>query len=889
MKSYALAFTGLLALVACQQPTNPGQIQFGSISVVSNASSTTGVTTVIRNSGGQVVGPNDTGSLLPGTYSISFSRDGYTGQQTTAAVTANQISTVTIPALVINQTPNPSTRGVSYVGANGQLISIDLNTVNPDSFVFYSWLEDNADGINRANLGAVAPTVGEQDEVAPSRVQNVASAYVGFRGPGGVVFPVVGATVRWGVLDLTSSVRFGAADDGGNDTGFQGGIVSQSISAAGLQADTITNRATVRNTPYPSSAGQTPLYNMTGVGSPNVDGYTWTTLFSPDSVATSRVLAVGFVGDVEIGKQTLTKQFAPSARLSIEKTPETVASVLGAPATNFVITVRNTGEGAANNVTLTDRLTTGADATYSIGAVTSNPAGTTSTLQGDSGFNSTFSLAPNASISFTVPATATAEGQYCDTATITGYTNGTFGNVAPVGLSDTACLVVTAPKVNIVKQFVDANGAVIPGNVTIPLGGTARLRVNVTNSGSAPATNVNVTDVLSRVNGTAVTTDNAAYSISGTLPTGATANTRDGFSVAPLTLVVGETRSFIFNVTSSADGTYCDVASFTADGGQSGQSEVCLVVQTARLVISKTNTPTTGLVPGSTYNSSITVNNTGTADAVNVAVSDLIGANGSQFVNFGSGNFSVTNAANANVISNGTVALSGNTVSTTPATVTIPAGGRLTFNLTSSIPAGAPAGDYCNVARFTSSNSVPANAEVRACVTVIAFAAIQTTMVDREDPVTRGNDLNTSAVLSNEPASNEILNGGQAVFVFGTLGNDTTTAGLFPVKSIQVFFDAAPTRNTQGLITSDQTRPGAVLLNVGTDYTVDAATPTGRQIVTFNRELPVSAAFFVLHNVNVPAATPARQYQSNLDWKPVGKTSGTVYQGFDNEPTTILP
>lgn len=245
MKSYALALTGLLALVACQQPTgstNPGQIQtqFGSINVVSNASSTTGVTTVIRNSGGQVVGPNDTGSLLPGTYSISFSRDGYTGQQTTAAVTANQISTVTIPALVINQTPNPSTRGVSYVGANGQLVSIDMNTVNPDSFVFYSWLENNADGINPANLGAVAPTAGEQDEVAPSRVQNVASAYVGFRGPGGVVFPVVGATVRWGVLDLTSSVRFGAADDGGNDTGFQGGITGQSISAGGLQADTIT-------------------------------------------------------------------------------------------------------------------------------------------------------------------------------------------------------------------------------------------------------------------------------------------------------------------------------------------------------------------------------------------------------------------------------------------------------------------------------------------------------------------------------------------------------------------------------------------------------------------------------------------------------------------------
>lgn len=893
-----LALTGILILSACQQPASaPGpiqnQTQYGSIAVVSNAASTSGVTTLIRNSSGQVVGPNDVASLLPGAYSVSFSRDGYTSQTSSVTVTANQATTVTVPALVQNTTPAPSSRGVFYVGSNGQLTAIDLNTVSTDSFVFYSWLQDRTGGISPTNLGSAAPTLEEQTEVAPSRVQNVASAYVGFRGPGGVIFPVVGATVRWNVLDLTSTVRFGAADDGGNDTGFLGGVTqsltTQSISAAGLQADTITNRATGRNTPFPSSVGQTPLYNLSGVGSPNVDGFTWTTLFSPDAVANSRVLAIGFVGDVEIGKQVLSKQFAPSARLVLEKTPKAQNALVG-EARSFTITVRNTGEGAANNIALSDVLSSGTATTYSINGVTSNVAGTTVTPTGTTGFSSSFNLAPGGTISFTVPATATASGQYCDTASISSYANGTFGNVAPVGLSDTACLTVTAPKVNIVKEFVDANGAPIPGNVSIAQGGTARLRINLTNSGTAPATNVKLDDVLASVNGQAVTVENPGYAISGALPANATANTRDGFIVTPLTLAPGETRSFIFNVTGTADGTYCDVASFTSDGGQNGNAQACLVVQTARLAITKVNAPNTSLTPGSNYASTITVSNTGTADALNVAVNDLIGANGTQFVNFGSGNFSVVNAAAANVIANGTVAKNGNTVAITPATVTIPAGGRLVFNVTSSIPSGAPAGDYCDTATFTSTNSIPLTSSVRACVNVVAFAAIQTSMVDRQDPVRLGSDFQMFSLLSNEPGSNEILNGNKVVFAFGVpSGNSTDVAGVFAVKGVTVYYDPTPTRNNEGLITSDQTRAGVVTLNSGTDYTVDAATPTGRQILTLNRDLAIGAVLFIEHNLNVPANVAAVQYQSNLAWQPIGKTSNRTYNAFDNEPTTILP
>jgi len=437
---------------------------------------------------------------------------------------------------------------------------------------------------------------------------------------------------------------------------------------------------------------------------------------------------------------------------------------------------------------------------------------------------------------------------------------------------------------------VDANGAPIAGNVAIAQGGNARLRINLTNSGTAPATNVVLNDVLASVNGQSVTVENPGYAISGALPTNATANTRDGFSVTPLTLAPGETRSFIFNVTGTADGTYCDVASFTSDGGQNGNAQACLVVQTARLAITKTNTPNTSLTPGSNYASTITVSNTGSADALNVAVSDLIGANGAQFVTFGSGNFSVVNAAGANVVANGTVALSGNTVTTTPATVTIPAGGRLVFNITSSIPTGAPAGDYCDTATFTSTNSVPLTSSANACVNAVAFAGLQTSMVDRQDPVRLGSDFQMFTLLSNEQGSNEILNGNKVVFAFGLpSGNSTDVPGVFVVKGVKVYYDPTPTRNNEGIIISDQTHASTVLLTVNTDYTVDAATPTGRQILTFNRDLPIGAVYYVEHNLNVPTNVAAIQYQSNLAWQPIGRTSNRTYTGYASQATTILP
>jgi len=120
-------------------------------------------------------------------------------------------------------------------------------------------------------------------------------------------------------------------------------------------------------------------------------------------------------------------------------------------------------------------------------------------------------------------------------------------------------------------------------------------------------------------------------------------------------------------------------------------------------------------------------------------------------------------------------------------------------------------------------------------------------------------------------------------------GNSTDVAGVFPVKGVTVYYDPNPTRNNEGIITSDQTHAGNVVLNVGTDYTVDAATPTGRQIITFNRDLAIGSVLYILHNLNVPANAAAIQYQSNMAWQPIGRTSNRTYNGFDNEPTTILP
>lgn len=785
--------------------------------------------------------------------------------------------------------------GAYYVRADGTQVAItqaDLAAAG-SRFVFYAWMEDKQGGINPASVGTAtdpgAPTQDERIEVAPIQHQNLMAGYVGYRGDNGQIYPVVGANVRWDIRQDTDgdnrAIQFSAADDGGAPTGAR----PQDINDQAKSANTYTNSATGMNARFPSSPANPP-YNRTGVATPDTNGFTWAALFSPlETTTTAKITAIAYINDTEINKQFLQKTFAPSAALAITKTvtPGT-KNVLGLnEAGSFTITVTNNGQGPATNIQLNDVLRSGNADAYSVTA----PTGTTANSQ--DGFNAVIDvLNPGESRTFTLPAMASATGVYCDLASITSYQNGLFGMVNPTTgtLQAEACLQVTAPQLSVMKMLVDASGNPIASGQQVAPNAQVRTRITVMNKGDAAATNVVVTDAL---------TSGAAANYSLTAPQGTTANGDDGFTSAAFDLAPGASKVFDFVAMASADGTYCDTASFTSNNGNPNTAtsdNVCFTVVSPNLAITKTNTAVQGgrsinnLAPGSSYNSTITVTNSGTGAATQVSVRDLLGriADGSVKTNFGSGTYTLSTGTTVN--QTGSLTSDGNYASAP--VLTIAAGQTLTLNLTSSIPAGARPGDYCDVASYSSTNG--GTGETRACVTVVTFVSEQTQLTDQVDPITAG-DTNGTVVTSAlivEPSSNEGARDNAVNLIFGTTDpTNRTVPGVFNYDSTALYYDPSPVRDPiTGAVTSNYTNGSVRQLTPGTDYTLSATSGTGQQSITFNPNFVIApgGVVFTRTHIFAPAGTAARQYQETLYWTNNAQYSGAAYQNFKAESTTVI-
>lgn len=898
-----LALTSVLMLAACGGTTTPPSegntggnngggtaVQTAVLTIDLEGVSSAPIT--IKNANGAIVAgynnalvrDNETITLPRGTYTVSAGAvSGYTagGSKTANLSTGNATVTLTYTA---NGTTTPTTpSGAFYMNADGQMVAItqeDLANAGT-RFVFYAWLENEDGGVTPDNLATgAAPTAGERDEVAPLNTQNLAAGYVGYRTADGTVYPVVGAGVRWDINEDKSqtNVRIATADDGALASG---AVRPQDVNDNAMSATTFTNRATGSNPRFPSSPDY-PLNNVTGVNTPDTDGFTWSALWVPNGEAgQATVTAVAEINGTEINKVVLTKRFAPSARLTITKEAGQADAVGLNQDGNFTVTVTNTGQGPATGIQLQDRLSSGSEDAYSIAAPTGG------TLVGDSGFNATFDLAPGESRTFTFPARSSAVGVYCDTATVTQYNNGAFGVVTPSDLNDSACLTVQAPELSITKSLVDADNNPITNQQVGP-NQEVFAAITVTNGGSAPATNVVVTDTL--VSGAA-----ASYAIR-TPAEGTTANGDDGFTSTPFNLAPGETRTFRFGAAATADGTYCDAGSFTATSNNGAvlngtTDQACFEVVSPNLTITKTNQnaagtgPVNNLYPGDSYQSVITVTNTGTGAATALAVQDILGQlrGGSTFVNFGSGSYTISGTQQS-----GQVTYANNTVTTVPAALTLNAGQTLTLTLTSTIPAQAPQGQYCDVASYTSTNGGTGQAE--ACVNVLNYISVQTQMTDSKDPIVADGVDSTilASTLLVEPQSNEGARNNVVDFRFGTLDTDGNGAGVFTIASTEVYYDAAPQRDpATGQVISNYTR--ATKLTEGTDYTVTLDT-RGHQIVDLRDDFAIvpGGVVFFRHTVTAPAGTPAGQRFSGYQWTANGTNTGNVVRGATAEPTTVI-
>lgn len=754
-----------------------------------------------------------------------------------------------------------------YLDAEGNIVEIADRDLRQGRFVFYAWLRNIDQGIDiTRTVTPGEPLLEERTEFAPSYTQNLMVGWVGYVSDDGEVYPVAGAEVRW-VIDrqweeAIGSVHFGAADAAASVPGLDWfGIWDN-------QAVTLTNNGGLANQARFPIASDFPLYNASGVTTPDTDGLTWVTLFSPDQRARARIIAVASVNGVEVGKEVLIKNFAPAPELELEKTVDTDAINLATEEearVTFTVTVTNRGSGNATGVQLRDRLTSGARGTYDIDPATL-PSGAEAVNQDDDqapeGFNYTFDLPAGETRTINFEAVARTTDVYCNTAVVESFGD-EFGTTRAGDLRAEACFEVVQPELSIIKNFVSADGRNIGDNVTVSADQEALLRIRVINRGTGVAEGLVLSDELVRG-------DNAAYTIVD-VPEGITVDEADAFTTELDPLDVDEAIVFTYPVVATEDGEYCDVAVLRLAGEVVGEDEACLIVATPELEIEKTTDVST-VLPGTAYTSTITVTNTGSAPAIGVLISDVIAVDADRTTVL---EYVGSEFANAAGVFEGA-----EQVVVAPEAVTIPPGESAIFTVTTRVPAEAPVGRYCDIGRYESENA--GSGEVEACIDVPAYAAVQNQFVDERDPIVAGGDLSFTSTLINEVRSNEALINHTITYNYGRREG----SGAFEIVSTRVYFKEDPlvNRNTGAIVSAPES---GTLLEAEQDFVLTPG-ETGAQTIQINIPLEPGDVIFVVHEVAVPEGAQAGNYTSLFEWQSVGQRSGTEYRNTSSEPTTVL-
>ena len=226
------------------------------------------------------------------------------------------------------------------------------------------------------------------------------------------------------------------------------------------------------------------------------------------------------------------------------------------------VQVINNGTGDATTVVVHDMLTSGTLANYTASGFL--PTGTAANANG--GFDNTIAtLTAGNTATYLYTVVASADGVYCDTATVTA-TSGTIGGTG----SSSACLTVATPNLTIAKT--DAPTTVMPG-------ASYTSTIVVRNTGTATATGVVVSDLLG-FNSTA-----NVWAIYMSSPgTAGTLSNNNHTVTAPSTVDIAAGASITFTVVSqippgAVAGNYCNKASVASTNAASPTPvEVCVIV-----------------------------------------------------------------------------------------------------------------------------------------------------------------------------------------------------------------------------------------------------------------------------------------------------------------------
>ena len=277
----------------------------------------------------------------------------------------------------------------------------------------------------------------------------------------------------------------------------------------------------------------------------------------------------------------VTKEWRSPSLVVAKNGPES----LGLSKTSeFTVTVTNTGNSVASDITLTDTLPVG------LSFVSSVPAASSS-----SGSEVTWSLGnlePGGIASITMVLSASAVGEQVNVATALS-TEGITGqgqsvtNVIPGSLA----LAKSAP-------------------ATVLLGDEFQYRITVTNDGEGALTNVVLSDAL----------PDGARLVS-TEPATATSGQQVEWMIAHLDASASET--FTITVEAIVLGSVTNAVSAQSAEGATASAEASTTVITSDVTVTKTvDRPTLVLGEGATF--SITVTNNGDAEATNVSVVDIL-------------------------------------------------------------------------------------------------------------------------------------------------------------------------------------------------------------------------------------------------------------------------
>jgi uncharacterized repeat protein (TIGR01451 family) len=331
------------------------------------------------------------------------------------------------------------------------------------------------------------------------------------------------------------------------------------------------------------------------------------TLFPSDVVCAAESDPLSACVDLTVGA-------VPDLVLTKSESPTSGAGLVAGDTVDYTVTVVNSGSATATNVLVTDHR-----ADVALGCVWSGGVGTENTL------------APAGTVSCTGSYTVT-QADVDSGATIANWASVTADGFTPSVAafpSDVVCAAESDPLSACVDLTVSGSPDLVLSKSQSPTSGaglvageTVDYTVSVTNSGSATATNVVVTDHRAGV------VLSCSGLLAGSLAPGGTVSCTGSYTVTQADVDSGATIANWASV--EADGFTPSVTVFPSDvvcAPESDPLSACVdltVGGVPDLVLSKSQDPTSGvgLVAGSTVDYTVSVVNNGSATATNVVVTD---------------------------------------------------------------------------------------------------------------------------------------------------------------------------------------------------------------------------------------------------------------------------